>query len=192
MNASARVDDINDFILASGTEGDVVFALDGVSASALRLDLPQGISGFAQLQTIPAMELAVATARARQNGDAGFVVFDLARVETRQLPLPDGFVAAQLLGILPATRKLVARGNRANNGGSAYLIYDLASGEILLPPNPEGVVFVGNPPQQPPTGGQPAAIVPVLQRVNVKANTIEAITYDAGRRQNGALLIRIP
>lgn len=192
MNASAQVADINDFVLAAGVDGDVVFALDGVSASAYRLDLPQGIAGFAQLQVIPAMELVVGTARARVNGDAGFVVFDLARVETRQLPLPEGFVAAQLLGVLPATRKLVARGNLANNAGSAYLIYDLMGGEILLPANPPGVVFVGNPPAQAPAPGQPAQPVPALQRVNQKANSIEAITYGADRRQNGALLIRVP
>ncbi|MBL8213904.1 MAG: hypothetical protein JNK87_24510, partial [Bryobacterales bacterium] len=192
MNASGQVADINDFVLATGVEGDVVFVLDGVGGSAFRLDLPQGIAGFAQLQVIPAMELAVATARVRVNGDAGFVVFDLARVETRQLALPEGFVAAQLMGILPATRNLVARGNLANNAGSAYLIYDLMGGEILLPANPPGVVFVGNVPAQAPGPGQPAQPVPVLQRVNQKANTIEAITYGADRRQNGAMLVRVP
>jgi len=119
-------------------------------------------------------------------------VFDLANVTTRQLLLPDGVASAQTVGILPATRKMVARATLTGNTGSRYVIYDLLTGDLLLPENPEGVVFVGAPPPQPAAGGQPAQIIAPMQRVNQKANTIEAITFGANRRQNGALLIRVP
>lgn len=184
--------DMNDFLLAQTPAADTVIAMDGVSLTAYRLDLPQGVVGFAQLQPIPALELAIATGRSRQAGDAGFVVFDLRNIEVRQLLLPDAIAAVQLIGVLPATRKLIARGNRTGGAGSQYLIYDLLSGEVQMPANPPGVAFVGNVPAAAPTPGQPAQQAPVLQRVNPKANTIEAITYGADRRQNGALLIRVP
>jgi hypothetical protein len=32
----------------------------------------------------------------------------------------------------------------------------------------------------------------VLQRLNQKANSIEAVTYGADRRQNGVMLVRVP
>ncbi|MBI3683384.1 MAG: IPT/TIG domain-containing protein [Acidobacteria bacterium] len=198
VNVSARADDMNDFLLAANTAGDTVFALDGVTLTTYRFDLPQGVVGFNNLVTAPNIELAIATGRSRQAGDAGFLIFDIERVETRQLLLPDGFATAQLIGLLPATRKLVARGTRTGNTGTQYLIYDLLTGEVFLPDNPPGVAFVGNvPAQQAPPGpggqggGQPQP-APVMQRVNQKANTIEAITFGADRTQNGALLIRVP
>ncbi|MCC6366767.1 MAG: IPT/TIG domain-containing protein [Bryobacterales bacterium] len=193
INASARVDDMNDFLLAANTAGDTVFALDGASMTSYRFDLPQGVVSFANLVTVPEMELAVATGRSRLNGDGGFLIFDLANVETRQLLLPDGIASVQMLGVFPATRKLIARGIQAGNAGSQYLIYDLATGDVLMPDNPPGVVFVGNAPAAPGAGGGGGAPpAPAIQRANPKANTIEAVTYDADRKQNGVLLIRVP
>jgi hypothetical protein len=141
--------------------------------------------------------MAVAAGRTRLAGDGGFLVFDLRNIEVRQLLLPDDIAQVQLMGVLPATRRLVARGIRTGNAGSQYLIYDLQTGEVFLPPNPPGVVFVGNviqqaaqpQPGQPPQPQQPA---PVLQRLNQKANSIEAVTYGADRRQNGVMLVRVP
>jgi uncharacterized protein (TIGR03437 family) len=192
INASGLVYDMNDFLLAANTAGDTVFALDGASMTTYRFDLPQGVVSFANLVTVPEMELAVATGRSRLNGDGGFLIFDLANVETRQLLLPDGIASVQMLGVFPATRKLIARGNQAGNTGSQYLIYDLETGDVLMPDNPPGVVFVGNAPAAAggaAGGGQQA---PAIQRANPKANTIEAVTYDADRKQNGVMLIRVP
>lgn len=206
INAGGQVADLNDFILAPNLEGETIFVLDGVTVTTFRLDLPQGVIGFAGMVPVPNLELAVATARARIPGDAGFIVFDLKRIETRQLLLPDGFAATQFVGVLPATRKLVARGILTGNTGSQYLIYDLDSGDVSIIENPSGVAFVGGLLQQaqpgvggpppggggPPPGGagqQPPA--PLLHRVNAKANTIEAITYGEGRRQNGVMLVRV-
>jgi uncharacterized protein (TIGR03437 family) len=197
LNAQAGAVDLNDFLLAQNPAADVVFALDGVTLTPYRLDVPQGLTGFNQLQAVPALEMAVAAGRTRLAGDGGFIVFDLRNIEVRQLPLPEGIAQVQLMGVLPATRRLVARGIRAGNAGSQYLIYDLQTGEVFLPENPPGVVFVGNvitqaaqpQPGQPP---QPQQQTPVLQRLNPKANTIEAVTYGADRRQNGVMLVRVP
>lgn len=194
INATGNVSDLNDFLLAPDTTGETLFALDGVTNSAFRFDLPQGVTAVSNLIVVPAMELAIAVARNRQPNDAGFVVFDVERVETRHLPLPDGFANAQLAGILPATRKVVARGTRTGNTGTQFFVYDLFTGELSLPDNPPGVAFVGAVPAQQPQpgqGGQPQQAVPPIQRVNAKANTIEAITFGADRRQNGAILIRV-
>ncbi|MCC6362434.1 MAG: hypothetical protein IT165_02865 [Bryobacterales bacterium] len=193
VNASARVYDMNDFLLAANTAGDTVFALDGASMTSYRFDLPRGVVSFANLVTVPEMELAVATGRSRLNGDGGFLIFDLANVETRQLLLPDGIASVQMLGVFPATRKLIARGIQAGNAGSQYLIYHLETGDVLMPDNPPGVVFVGNAPAVPGAGGGGGAPpAPAIQHANPKANTIEAVTYDADRKQNGVMLIRVP
>jgi hypothetical protein len=45
---------------------------------------------------------------------------------------------------------------------------------------------------QPAQGGQPQQQAPPMQRVNPKANTIEAITFGADGRPNGAMLVRVP
>lgn len=197
LNAQAGAIDLNDFLLGQNPAADVVFALDGVTLTAYRLDVPQGLTGFNQLQPIPALEVAVAAGRTRLAGDGGFLVFDLANIEVRQLLLPDGIAQVQLMGVLPATRRLVARGIRTGNTGSQYLIYDLQTGEVFLPENPPGVAFVGNvtvQPQMPQPGQpqQPQQQSPVLQRLNQKANTIEAVTYGEDRRQNGVILVRVP
>jgi len=192
VNATNNVFDINDFILAANTAGDTVFVLDGVTLTTYRLDLPQCVVGFANLLTVPAMEMAIATGRSRQNGDAGFLVFDLQNVETRQLLPPDGVNSVQMVGLLATTRKLVAKANRAN--GSQFLVYDLRNGDVQFIDNPAGVAFVGNVPVQvqPGPGGQPQQQAPAMQRVNTKANTIEAITFGVDRRPNGAMLVRVP
>ncbi|MBS1826620.1 MAG: IPT/TIG domain-containing protein [Acidobacteria bacterium] len=189
INVTNNVPDLNDFLLAASTEGDTMFAMDGVTLSAYRLNLPQGVIGFQNLQPVPDMELAVAVGRVRQqNGDGGFLIFDLENLEVRQLLLPDGFATAQLVGILPATRKLVARGNR--QGGSQFLVYDLISGDLEIIANPPGVAYVGNAPVP---AGQPAQQqAPAMMRVNAKANTIEAITINDARATTGAMLVRIP
>lgn len=195
LNVQAGAADLNDFLLGQSPATDVVFALDGVTLTPYRLDVPQGLVGFNQLQPVPALEIAVAAGRTRQAGDGGFILFDLRNVEVRQLLLPDGIAQAQLMGVIPATRRLVARGTRTGNAGSQYLIYDLQTGEVFLPANPPGVAFVGGLPAQPPTPGQPPQPQqpqPVLQRLNPKANTIEAVTFSADRRQNGVMLVRIP
>ena len=189
INVTNNVPDLNDFLLAASTEGDTVFAMDGVTLTAYRLSLPQGVIGFQNLQPVADMELAVAAGRVRQqNGDGGFLIFDLENLEVRQLLLPDGFATAQLVGILPATRKLVARGNR--QGGSQFLVYDLLSGDLEIIPNPPGVAYVGNAPVP---AGQPAQQqAPAMMRVNPKANSIEAITINDARATTGAMLVRIP
>ncbi|MBL8232144.1 MAG: IPT/TIG domain-containing protein [Bryobacterales bacterium] len=195
LNVQAGAADLNDFLLGQSPAADVIFALDGVTLTPYRMDVPQGLVGFNQLQPVPALEIAVAAGRTRQAGDGGFIVFDLRNVEVRQLLLPDGIAQAQLMGVIPATRRLVARGTRTGNAGSQYLIYDLQTGEVFLPANPPGVTFVGGLPAQPPTPGQPPQPqqpAPVLQRLNPKANTIEAVTFGADRRQNGVMLVRIP
>lgn len=190
INVTNNVPDLNDFLLAASTEGDTVFAMDGVTLSSYRLNLPQGVVGFQNLQPVPEMELAVAVGRARQQNDGGFLIFDLANLEVRQLLLPDGFAAAQFVGILPATRKLVARGNRT--GGSQFLVYDLSTGDLDIIPNPEGAAYVGNAPV-PAQPGQPAPQQPpAMMRVNPKANTIEAVTLNEARATTGAMLVRIP
>ncbi|MBL8179313.1 MAG: hypothetical protein JNK48_31840 [Bryobacterales bacterium] len=190
INVTGNVPDLNDFLMAASTEGDTVFAMDGVTLSAYRLSLPQGVVGFQNLQPVPEMELAVAVGRARAQNDGGFLIFDLANLEVRQLLLPDGFATAQFVGLLPATRKLVARGNR--QGGSQFLVYDLGNGDLDIIPNPPGAAYVGNAPV-PAQPGQPAQQQPpAMMRVNAKANTIEAVTLNEARATTGAMLVRIP
>jgi len=144
--------DVNDFIYGSNTDpsrrnlADTLYVLDGVSASAFRLDLPTGVTSFANPVALPAMNAVLALATNRIAGDAGFVVFDLGNAEARLLPTPEGFAQVSFLGVFMATRKLAARGIRSG-GGSQYLIYDLVTGDLLSPANPEGVAWVGNVPQ---------------------------------------------
>jgi hypothetical protein len=65
-----------------------------------------------------------------------------------------------------------------------------------MPPNPDGVAFVGGLPAQQGAGGPGGAggLVQqsVLQRANTKANIVEAIAYNADRRQVGIIALRIP
>ncbi|MBI1897455.1 MAG: hypothetical protein HYS04_13170 [Acidobacteria bacterium] len=200
-NAAANFGDVSDFIYAANSDpsrrntADTLYVLDGVTATSFRFDLPPEISSFAGVQPFPAMGILVATATAAGQGVAGFVIFDLERVETRVLPTPEGFATMQLLGIFPATRKLIARGVKPENAGTQYLIYDLLTGDLMMPPNPEGVVFAG-PVQQQAGGGQPgqpgAGPPAILQRINPKANTITAVGFDGERKPAGVMVIRVP
>lgn len=214
INANARLDDINDYLLGANPGNDTVYVLDGVNLAASRFDLPPGIESFAGLRPVPALGIAVANGRIRAANDGGFVLFDLENVTTRVLPVPNGFATATLVDVFPATRKLVARGILEGNAGSQLLIYDLNTGDLAIVANPEGVAFIGAPPAQQPGGGGPlpgpgggggggggggagGGVLPqqpalVLQQSNPKANTVEAIVYDAARRQVGAISVRIP
>jgi hypothetical protein len=200
INVSGQVSDINDFLIAPNATGDTVFVLDGVTLSAFRLDLPPGIASFTNLVPEPSMGIAIGVARVRQPNDAGFVIFDIERAETRVLPIPEGFGQITLAGILPATRKLVARGIRNGNTGSQFLIYDLMTSDLIMPRNPDGVAFVGGLPVQQPGGGvgpgmgggQPQPAQAQLLRASRKTNAVEAVTYDAERRQTGVMLVRVP
>ncbi len=145
--------DVNDFIYGSNTDpsrrnlADTLYVLDGVSASAFRLDLPTGVTSFANPVAVPAMNAVIALATNRVAGDAGFVFFDLENAVARLLPAPEGFAQVSFLSVFPATRKLAARGVKAGGAGSQYLIYDLVTGDLLAPANPERVAWVGAVPQ---------------------------------------------
>lgn len=197
ISASGRVDDINNDLLTASPNSDTAYVMDGVTLSMIRLDLPAGLASFGTPTLDPALGIAVATGTVKTANDGGFVIFDIANAQTRVLPVPDGFATAQLVGIFTSTQKLVARGIKPNNAGTQYLIYDLVTGDLQMPPNPAGVAFVGTLPAaqtgppgpggQGPGGGAQA----VLQRVNVKANTVEAVTYSADRKQNGVMTLRV-
>lgn len=201
--------DVNDFIYGTNTDpsrrntADTLYVLDSVTASTFRMDLPPGITSFANLNPVPLMNALIGLAMNRAAGDAGFVFFDLDRAEAKVLPTPEGFSQVNLMGIFPTTRKLVARGTRTGGAGFQYLIYDLVSGDLLMPPNPEGVASVG---AAPPRAGQPAApggaapggtpapatVPAVLQRANPKANSVAAVAFDSRGRQVGVMALRVP
>ena len=204
--------EINDYIYGSNIDparqgtADTLYVLDGVTSTAFRVDLPAGLTGFAQLRTVPTTNLLVGLGRARQQaGDAGLVVFDLDRGQGTVFPTPDGFTAVQLVDVFPATRKVVARGTRLGNSATQLLVYDLLNGDLQIIDNPEGVAFVGAPaavavPGLPgggggaPGGGAPggAAQTPSINlRSNVRASAVIALTYDADRKQNGILALRL-
>ncbi len=167
----AAIGDVNDFIYGANTDparrdtADTLFVLDGVTASAFRLDLPTGVTSFANPVPLPAMNAVLALAGNRVAGDAGFVYFDLENAEARLLPTPEGFAQVNFLSVFTATRKLIARGITSGRTGSQYLIYDLVTGDLLMPPNPERVAWVGQAlqpaaaqpggTQQPPGGAPP-------------------------------------
>ncbi len=166
----ATTGDVNDFIYGANTDparrntADTLYVLDGVTASAFRLDLPTGVTSFANPMPLPMMNAVIALATNRMAGDAGFVYFDLENAEARLLPTPEGFAQVNFLSVFTATRKLIARGIKTGGTGSQYLIYDLATGDLLMPPNPERVAWVGNMVQpaaaqaggtQPSPGGAP-------------------------------------
>ena len=206
FSATQGTDELNDYIFGSNIDparqgaADTLYMLDGVTATPFRLDLPAGLNGFSQLRAVRDLNLLVGLGRARTlAGDGGLVIFDLDRAQGSVLSPPDGFATVQLLDIFPATRKVIARGIRTGNTGAQILIYDLATGDVTMVANPEGVAFVGTPPAvpgQPGQGGggvpgQPQAPVIVL-RSTPRAQTVEAVTYAADRRQNGILVIRVP
>ena len=207
FSTAQGTDEMNDYIFGSNTDparqgtSDTLYVLDGVTATAFRVDLPAGLTGFAQLRAVPTMNLLVGLGRARQQaGDAGLVVFDLDRGQGTVFPTPDGFISVQIVDVFPATRKVVARGTRQGNTGTQLLVYDLLNGNLQIVDNPDGVAFVGTPavaavPGIPGGGGgQPggAAQTPSVNlRSNIRANAVLAITYDADRKQNGVLTLRL-
>jgi len=153
------------------------------------------------------MNALIAGGANRTQGDAGFVVFDLERSETRTLSLPDRFSRASLVGVFPVTRKLAARGTRSDSTGSQLIVYDLVSGDGVVVPNPEGVAWVGSLPQQTggglPGGGFPGGSLPGgvpslglasagLQQANAKANTVAAVCFDSDSKQAGVIAVRVP
>jgi hypothetical protein len=211
FSATTGTDEMNDYIFGSNTDpsrqgsADTLYVLDGVTASAFRVDLPPGLSGFAQLRSVPAMSLLLGLGRSRVAGDVGLVVFDLERGQGTVLPTPEGFTAVQIVDVFPATRKVVARGTRQGNTGTQLLVYDLVNGDLQMVENPAGVAFVGAPvaaapgpggglPGGPGGGGGQAPAAQnagVNLRANVRANAVLAITYDSERRQNGVLALRL-
>ena len=121
----------------------------------------------------------------------------------------------QLLGVFTPSKKLVARGIRAD--GARLLMYDLVTGDLDMPANPPGVAYIGPPPVQAPNpGGGGAILIPgpgqpgpspgpgqqppqqqvqmqtIGLRANPRANTVEAIAYNADRQQVGIVVLRVP
>ncbi len=215
FSATQGTDEMNDYIFGSNIDpsrqgtADTLYVLDGVTATAFRVDLPPGLTGFSQLRPVQAMNLLVGLGRAQQQaGDAGLVVFDLDRGQGTVFPTPEGFTAVQLVDIFPASRKVVARGTRQGATATQLLVYDLAKGDLQIVANPAGVAFVGAPVAVPgagggqgPGGGQApgGGQVPgqgqnagVNLRANVRAHAVLALTYDAERRQNGVMVLRLP
>lgn len=199
---------------------ETVFLLDGVTQTAFRFDPPANVGTINQLVPVRELNLLVALGTNRSPGDAGLVLFDIEAVATRVLPVPEGFTAVQFLSVFPSTGKLVARGIRAE--GAQLLVYDLKTGDLAVPANPEGVAFIGPPvqtgaagpgpgfggggggqgpgPGQFPRGGGaggggaiPVLLTPAVQlRANAKANTVEAIAFNASRQQVGVVVLRVP
>jgi uncharacterized protein (TIGR03437 family) len=198
LNASGGADEINDFLIganfdpATRNTSDTFYALDGVNATAFRLDLPPGVNGFSGATRIPALNLIAALANNRIAGDAGIVLFDLERTEARLLPTPEGFANITFLGVLPSIRRLVARGMRAGGAGSQLLVYNLENGDLEIVANPEGVAWIGSPPGQQGQPGQPGQqVVNIPARLNTKSNSVEGIAYGEDRRQMGVVVVRI-
>ena len=193
FNASGGADEINDFLTganfdpANRNTSDTFYALDSVNATIFRFDLPTGVNGFSNATRVPVLNQIIAQANNRVAGDAGLVVFDLERTESRLLPTPDGFANINLLGVLPALRRLVARGIRTGNSGSQILVYNLENGDLEIVPNPDGIAWIGTPPAQQPQ----QAAVNIPPRLNPKSGTVEAIAFGEDRRQKGVVVIRV-
>jgi len=194
FNASGGADEMNDFLIgsnfdpASRNTSDTFYALDGVNATTFRFDLPAGVNGFSGATRVPALNLIIAQANNRLPGDAGLVVFDLERTESRLLPTPEGFANINLLGVLPSIRRLVARGIKTGNAGTQILVYNLENGNLEIVPNPEGITWLGSPIQQQQPGQQ---VINIPMRLNPKSNSVEAIAFGEDRRQKGIAVIRI-
>ncbi len=199
VNASGGTTEMNDFVLGSNSNpanrntSDTLFALDGVNNTVFRFDLPVGVNNFTGSAPVPLMNLLIAQAnnRANANGDAGLVLFDLERTESRLLSTPEGFATINYIGLLPTQRKLVARGIKAGNVGSQILIYNLDTRDLEIIANPDGVAWAGSPPAQNVPGAPQQQVINIPIRVNQKASTIEAMNYTADRKQLGAMVVRV-
>jgi hypothetical protein len=205
---AGTADELNDYVYGFNVDttrqgrAETLYVLDGVTASAFRMDLPPEITSFGQLQPVRELGALVGLATNRANGDAGLVYFDLEQASGRLLPTPNGFAAVQLAGVFAPLRKLVARGTKTGNTGSQYLIYDLTNGDLTFVPNPKDVAFVGTAQaaqaQQPGQGGgvpgQPGQQqqIPMLQRLNVKAGMVAAVCYHDPREPVGVMWFRVP
>ena len=195
--AGGNAADVNDYVYGANTDpqrrgiSDTLYVLDGVTNSTFRFDLPVDVTSFAQITEVPVIGSLVALAVNRAAGDAGLILFDFENATTKLLPTPANYASVQLVSIFTTTRKVIAKGNRANNAGSQFLIYDLLTRDLTEVPNPKGVVFVGTVPQAAPTPGQPPQAVVNLQRANNKANTIQAVTFGADRKQSGMMIVRV-
>lgn len=210
---AGTADELNDYVYGFNVDttrqgrAETLYVLDGVTASAFRMDLPPEITSFGQLQPVRELGALVGLATNRVNGDAGLVYFDLEQASGRLLPTPNGFASVQLAGVFTATRKLVARGTKTGGTGSQYLIYDLMNGDLAFVANPKDVAFVGTAqvaqaqqpgqgggvPGQPGQPGQPAQQqIPMLQRLNAKAGMVAAVCYNDQREQVGVMWFRVP
>ncbi len=156
--------EVNDYVYGTNSDparpntSDSLFILDGAFNSAYRLDLPSGVTSFGNVAVAAQLGLLIAPGTNRVAGDAGVVVFDLDKLETRRLPVPDGFVTVAVAGVFPATRKLVARGIKPQNGGSQFLVYDLRTSDVTVVANPEGVASIGPAAAAAPGGGGPGGL----------------------------------
>lgn len=194
--AGGNAADVNDYVYGANSDpqrrgiSDTLYVLDGVTNSTFRFDLPAEVSSFAQITEVPVIGALVALGVKTTPGDAGLILFDLENAKTKLLPTPDGFAAVQLVSVFATTRKIIAKGTKAGNSGSQFLVYDLLSGDLTIVPNPKGVAFVGTVPAT-PTPGQPAQQPVNLTRANNKANTIQAVTFGADRKQNGMMIVNV-
>ena len=170
---------------------DTLYVFDGVTSSSFRFDLPPDVQTFSNLIPIPEMNSVLGLATNRVAGDAGLIFFDFDLAASKLLPTPSGFAVVAPIAVYPATRKLLARGTKTNPAATEFLLYDLVSGDLTIIPNPEGVSFVGQLPAVAGAGGGGGGQVQVLQRANVKANVMEAVTYSAVRKQTGVILIQV-
>jgi hypothetical protein len=199
LNVTGGATEMNDFLLGNNTDpanrntADTLYALDGVNETAFRFDLPSGVNNFSGGSLVPSLNLLIAAANNRVQGDAGLIVFDLERAETKLLPTPEGLAAINFIAVAPGLRKLIARGTLAGNSGAQLLVYDLVTGDLEIVPNPEGIAWLGPLPQTPPTPGQPPQQqINVPIRFNPKTNSVEALAFSADRRQRGIIIVRIP
>lgn len=205
--AANGMGEVNDYIYTTnidpsrrGQTADTVYVLDGVTATAFTIGLPNGISGFETLRPIRDLSMLVGAATDTVQGDQGLVLFDLDQAVSRALPVPVDFTTVSELGVLVTTRKMIGRAMRT--GASELVIYDLMMGDIIPVPNPQGIASIGPPPRQQqqtpagpgtpqlPGGGQ--AAISRLMSVNQKANTVSAVGYNAAGRQVGVVVVRVP
>jgi uncharacterized protein (TIGR03437 family) len=208
INVTAGASEINDYLYGTDASPDpatrnaaqTLFVLDSVAENVFPINLPREVATFVQPRPLRELNAVVALGLNRTAGDAGIVYFDLERAESRVFNVPADFDSLQYLDILPATRHLLARGVRHGAAGMQYILFDLETTEPTIVANPDGVSWVGNVPAsvspgtgQPGQGGaQPAAAATVLQRLNLKSNTLTAVAFNSARNPVGILRVRLP